>query len=329
MSSAFKRRNEAREHVFEVYLLAKVGVIGVGYWGKKHVEEFSALGAEVYVSDLDQRNVEICQQRYGAHPSRLSEMLANKDIKAVTICTPIPTHYQLGKQALQAGKHTLIEKPLAMTVRQAEYEVRLAREKRVLLATGHIYRFNNAVSAIKRLLQEDSLGDIYIAKFAWTNLEPVYRDRDIISDLAPHPFDIMEDLFGKSPDEVSCIGNSYRQRDLTEATFVNCRLGRILVNIELSWLTPWKQRTLHLVGSRASVSADLLTQEAKLYMETGAQANLLPIEKNNTIRDELKHFLDCIANGTRSLADGESAIRAIRMIEISRKALREKRTLRV
>lgn len=310
------------------YAMTKVGVIGVGHWGKKHVEELRALGAEVFVADLDKRNLQICEERFRAHPLTLEDMLSNDEIVAVTICTPIPTHYQLGKQALQAGKHTLIEKPLAMTVRQAEYEVRLAREKRVLLATGHIYRFNNAVSGIKRLLQEGTLGDIHIAKFAWTNLEPVYKDRDIISDLAPHPFDIMEDLFGKSPDEVSCIGNSYRQRDLTEAAFINCRLGRILVNIELSWLTPWKQRTLHLVGSRASVAVDLLTQEAKVYME-GAQANLLPIEENNTISDELRHFLDCIANGTRCLADGESAIHAIRMVEITRKALREKRTLRI
>ena len=307
--------------------MTKVGVIGVGHWGKKYVEEFTALGAEVYVADLDQRNLEICQQRYGARPSRLQAMLTNKEIMAVTICTPISTHYELGKRALRAGKHTLIEKPLAMTVRQAEYEVRLAREKRLLLATGHIYRFNNAVSAIKKLLQSGSFGDIYVAKFAWTNMEPVYKDRDIISDLAPHPFDIMEDLFGRSADEVSCVGNSYRQRDLAEAAFINCRSGRILVSVELSWVTPWKRRTLRLVGSRASAMVDLLSQKVDMYQEGRTEPCPVPIEQNNTIRDELKHFLDCIANGTRSLADGESAIRAIRMVEITRKALREKRTL--
>jgi UDP-N-acetylglucosamine 3-dehydrogenase len=193
--------------------------------------------------------------------------------------------------------------------------------------TGHIYRFNNAVNRVKQLLQENYFGETYLTKFTWTNQEPLYRDRDIISDLAPHPFDIMEYLFGGRIDEVSCVGNSYRQRDLVEAAFINCRSGRILVNMELSWLTPWKQRSLDLVGSDRSVRVDCLSQKIDVYHDGKVES--MPVEQNNTIRDELKNFLECITNGKRSTADGESAVMAIRMVEMTRKSLREKRTLRL
>lgn len=307
--------------------MVSVGVIGVGYWGKKHVEEFRALGAEVYAADVDAKNLEICREKFGARPVEIDEMLANRDIVGVTICTPIDTHYELTKKTLQAGKNTLVEKPLAKTARLAESQVRLASQRRLLLATGHVFRFNNAVNRTKQLLQENFLGEMYIAKFTWTNKEPLYKDREIITDLALHPFDIMEYLFGGHIDEISCVGNSYRQRDLTEAAFINCRSARILVNIELSWLTPWKHRTLDLVGSERSLRVDCLSQRIDVYQSGKTEA--IPFDQNNTIRDELKHFLDCIANGTRSTADGESAVMAIRMVETTRKALLEKRTQRL
>jgi predicted dehydrogenase len=305
--------------------MVKVGVVGVGYWGKKHVEELRALGAEVFVADPSLRDLETCRQKFGAHPWALEDILSDREIVGVTICTPIPTHYQISKRALQAGKHTLVEKPLATTVRQAEYQIRLASRNRLLLAVGHIYRFNNAINRVKQLLHDRYFGDIYIVKYVWTNLEPIYRDRDIISDLAPHPFDITEYLFGGKVDEISCVANSYRQRDLVEAAFINCRLGRTLVSIELSWLTPVKQRLMYIVGSERSASINCQAQK----IEPLNSEQPITIQQNNTIRDELHHFLDCIENGTRSVADGESAVTAIRMVELTQKALRGKRTIRV
>src|SRR5208337_3988406 len=140
--------------------MVSVGVIGVGYWGKKHVEEFRALGAEVYEADVDPKNLEICREKFGARPVEVDEILANRDIVGVTICTPIDTHYELTKKTLQAGKNTLVEKPLAKTARLAESQIRLASQRRLLLATGHVFRFNNAVNRTKQLLQENFLGEM-------------------------------------------------------------------------------------------------------------------------------------------------------------------------
>jgi UDP-N-acetylglucosamine 3-dehydrogenase len=113
---------------------------------------------------------------------------------------------------------------------------------------------------------------------------------------------------------------------LPEAAFINCVLGRILVNVELSWVTPWKRRAMTLVGSEASTKIDCLSQKIEVFRD----GEVLPIEvrPNNTIRDELQHFLTCVERGERSVADAESAISAIRAIQVTQRALREKRTLR-
>ena len=274
-------------------------MIGVGHWGKKHVEELRALGVDVLVADLDQMNLKICEEKYAAHPCGLDDMLSDHDLIGVTICTPIDTHYTIAKCTLRSGKHTLVEKPLATKVRQGHDLIRLAQERRLVLTVGHIYRFNNAIIKAKELLRESYFGDVRIIRLVWTNLEPIYADRDVISDLAPHPFDILEFLFNKNPTEISCIGSAFRQRDLSEAEFINCVVGRTLVNIELSWVTPWKQRTMTIVGSEACARIDCLSQKIEVVHEN----DVTPIEitPNNTIRAELQHFLACMRGGRARL----------------------------
>ena len=307
-----------------------VGIIGVGYWGKKHIEEYVALGATVTAVDLNEDNLNFCAEKYGVRSTKdYKGILANDEIKAISICTPNETHYKIAKDCLNAGKNVLVEKPLAMTIEQGRELIDIARDNGSTLAVGHIFRFNNAIDKVKEMIEKYELGEIRIVKLKWTNIESLFEDRDVIFDLAPHPFDIINYLFKRNPNEVSCIGNAYRRSKNkgVEAVFINCMLGELIINIELSWLTPPKTRSLVVVGSNKSVLVNCTAQAIKVV--EGDKSYDLEINPNNTIRTELQSFLGCIDDKTkRNVSDGEVGLDIVKMIEICQRSLNEKRTLK-
>ena len=308
----------------------KVAVIGVGYWGKKHVEEYTALGANVIAVDLDEEKLKFCAEKYGVKTTNnYNDILLDDAIKAISICTPNETHYKIAKDCLNAGKNVLVEKPLAMTIEQGKELIDIAKDNGSTLAVGHIYRFNNAINKVKEMIENYELGEIRIVKLKWTNVEPLFEDRDVIFDLAPHSFDIINYLFKKDPDEISCIGNAYRRSKNkgVEAVFINCMLGEIIINIELSWLTPPKTRSLVVVGANKSVLVNCTAQTIKIVV--GNKFYDLEIIPNNTIRTELQTFLDRINDKSKqNVSSGEVGLDIVKMIEICQKSLNERRTLK-
>lgn len=307
-----------------------VAVIGVGYWGLKHVEEYLVLNADVTAMDVSEKNLKLCAEKYGVKTVKdYNSILADKKIKAVSICTPNETHYKITKDCLNAGKNVLVEKPLAMTREQGRELIDLAKDNGSTLAVGHIFRFNNAVAKVKEMIENYELGEIRIVKLEWTNVEPLFEDRDVIFDLAPHPFDIINYLFNRNPDEISCIGSAYRRSKSkgVEAVFINCMLGEIIINIELSWLTPPKTRSLVVIGSNKSVLVNCTAQAINVV--EGNKSYDLEIIPNNTIRDELRAFLHCIDDkNKRNISDGSVGLDIVKMIEICQKSLNEKQVLK-
>jgi len=309
-----------------------VGVIGVGYWGKKHVEEFRNLGIGVSVSDLADSNLEYCKNSFGctAHKD-YHEILQRQEIPAVTIAAPNEFHFEICKNALESGKHVLLEKPMTTTYAQARELVELADKAGLVLNVGHIYRFNNAIRKIKSFLDSGYFGDVHIVKLTWTNREPVWN-RDIIFDLAPHPFDIVNFLFGKNPEEVAAIGEAFRKDAGEEAAFVNAKIGKALINLEMSWLTPEKVRRLVLVGSDKTAFVDCLSQEIKIH-DYNTKENIIISQgqPNNTLQDELRHFIDRIGNGnaSRSIADGIVGAEIVKILEVAKRSLDEKKVIKV
>ncbi len=305
-----------------------VGVIGAGYWGKKHVEEYARIGADVFVADLSDENLKLCRERFGAKTTKnYMDVLADDKVRFVSVCTPNDSHYPLCKEALEAGKHVLVEKPLCKTVEEGRDLIKTALRNEVALVVGHVFRFNCAVNKIRDMLKRKEFGEIFMAKLKWTNLEPVFHDRDVIFDLAPHPFDLVDYLFGKTPDEISCIGNSFRQKKVLEAAFINARIEDVLVSIELSWITPKKERSLVLVGSKKSAFVDLGQQKITLYDNATNVFSELDIVANNTIQDELLGFIHSAQNKTESIADAEVGLKSIQMIALAEQSNREKKTL--
>lgn len=307
----------------------KVAVIGVGYWGRKHVEEYKALGADVTAVDLSDENLKFCAKSYGVKTAKdYRSVLSDPDITAVSICTPNALHYRLAKECLDAGKNVLVEKPLAMAVDEGRELIDISKDKGLVLAVGHIFRFNNAIRKVKEMIEKYELGEIRAVQLKWTNMEPLFNDRDVIFDLAPHPFDIINFLFKKNPNNISCIGNAYRRSKSkgVELAFINCMLGEIVISIELSWLTPPKTRSLVVVGSSKSAIVNC-TAQAVTVVE-GAKSYNLEIVPNNTISTELETFLGCAGNQNKqNISDGAVGLDIVKMIEICQKSLKEGRVL--
>lgn len=302
----------------------KVGVIGAGYWGKKVIEEYTLLGIDVTVADLSNENLQYCTSRHNTKTTKnYKDILDDKEIKYVNICTPNETHYKIGKDCLLSGKNVLIEKPLATKVEHCIELAKIAKEKNLLLVVGHIFRFNNALRKVKEMVDNNSFGTIRIIKLRWTNTEHLFDDRDVILDLAPHCFDIINYITNKIPDEISCVGSAYRREGGVEAVFINGRLDDIIVNIELSWVTPRKTRYVEVIGSKMSAFIDCANQRIEIYENEGFKTlNIIP---NNTIQTELINFINCAETNTASPASSEVGITVQKLIKAAQESLEEKK----
>jgi len=301
----------------------KVGIIGVGYWGKKHADEYSKLGHEVIVSDLSEKNLEFCKINVGAKITKdYHEILNNDEINAVSICTPNHTHYKFAIEALNAKKNILLEKPISINSTEADKIIRLAEKNGLVLLVGHIFRFNNAIQKLKEIIQNKQLGKIYTINIVWSNLEPVFLDRDILFDLGVHPLDIIDNIFGKTPKNISCIKEGFRQNN-AEFAQINFSLDgfdkkNTFVNIDLSWLNPIRRRRIEIVGSEKTVIVDCVMQKIELIDNSSDVSEQIPIIPNNTIKDELRFFLEYVKS-RKSIPDnapnGKVAKRIIETIE--------------
>jgi UDP-N-acetylglucosamine 3-dehydrogenase len=308
----------------------KVGVIGVGYWGKKHVDEYSNLGHEIFVSDLSPENMNFCKSNFGANPvADYTEILNNNKIKCISICTPNSTHYKFAIEALKAGKNILLEKPIATNIKDAKEIISLANQKNLILLIGHIFRFSNVINKIKELLDSNKLGIIYTIKMIWTNYEPVFHNRDILFDLGVHPLDIIDNLFQCTPSNLYCTGEGFRQQN-PEYAIINYHFNNkvdhrnIFVNIELSWLNPIRNRKIILVGSEKTAIVDCVPQTISIINNKSGIIESLAITPNNTIQDELRYFLEKSSlNQKISLPapSGEVAIKILEIIEIAKKSM--------
>jgi UDP-N-acetylglucosamine 3-dehydrogenase len=309
-----------------------VGVIGVGYWGRKIVDEFSMLENVdlIGISDLDEKNRDMCRDRFGVEKTYADylELLEQPNLSAVSICTPNSSHYQVCKDALERGKHVLVEKPITVTSEEGRKLVDLAQKNELTLAVGHIFRFNNALTEIRRLIQEKFFGRVFLMELTWTNLEKAFPDRDVLMDLAPHMFDIQNYLLGEWPESITCAGGAYRRDSGEETAYVisNFKNGPVALS-NISWLVPRKTRQVMLVGETRSAQIDAVAQEVTIF-ESGYTYRL-GVERNNTIRDELIHFVKSIGGPmTETRNSGVIGVRTVELIEAARLSMAEGRTIK-
>ena len=318
-----------------------VSVVGAGYWGKKVIRETLNVAqttgkVNLYsIVDNSPTILEQCRKEFGPLNYRLSynDLLSDPAASAVHICSPNNTHFEVASRLLRSKKHVLVEKPLALQAREAGELVRLAETNRRVLSVGHVHRFNNGVKELKRVVDSGVLGDIYYLRFRWTGLIPVQNDRDVITDLGPHPFDICNNILGMWPTKISCRGRGYRGGAGDEVAFITIEHSDgVNASIELSWLDLEKHRDVTVVGSDAVARLDCLDQ--KLVLQRPDKTETIMAVPSNTLREEIIHFAECVDSNTESipyanLSDGVLGAGVVRLLEASKRSLREERTVQV
>jgi predicted dehydrogenase len=314
----------------------RIGVIGLGYWGTKVVGEYLDLsrrevGVElVKVCDMNPDVLRSCAIKFQIPEDRLSnnpaEIMESSEIDAIHIATPNPTHFPLCKEALQRGKHVLVEKPMALTSRDAFRLARLAEEENLILQVGHIFRFNNALRKAKQLIGSGVIGEIFYCDISWAIYQP-FPDRGIIFDLAAHPVDILNFLLDEWPISVDVLGSNFvnKEKDNEDTAFAFAEFpDGVLARLFMTWVQHGqKTRTVTVVGSKGTLVVDALNQKIVSYGTDDRPEDII-VEVNNTIGDMVSHFGHCIESGQASANSALVGALVVRSLEAMKESLRKK-----
>ncbi|OLC53940.1 MAG: hypothetical protein AUH85_12970 [Chloroflexi bacterium 13_1_40CM_4_68_4] len=322
----------------------RVGVIGAGYWGPNLVRNFfEAPGADaVAVCDLSEDRLDAIRKRYPSVKTTRDhrELIADPSIDAVCVATPVSTHHQLATEALRAGKHVLVEKPLARTIGEAEALVALADEAKRVLAVGHTFVYNPAVTKVHQILESKQIGSIYYVDSQRVNLGLHQFDINVLWDLGPHDVSIMLYWLGEEPEWVSCTGACYIQPTIEDVVFLEMGFpSGTIAHAHLSWLAPGKRRVMTVVGSkRMVVYDDVEVAEKVKVFDHGVERmdadelrrsyragdiHAPRIATTEALQIEVRDFIDAIRRGRKPLSDGESGLRVVRVLDAGMRSLRE------
>ena len=305
-----------------------VGVIGVGAMGENHVrvyhkmEEANLMG----VSDVSERALKKIEKKYGAKGyTDYCELLANPEIEVVSVCVPTTFHHAVVMEAIKHKKHVLVEKPIAFTLTEAEEMIAAAKDAGVILATGHVERFNPAVQKAKELIDDGVIGDI-VSAFAKRvgPLPPRIKEVGVSIDLAIHDLDIMNYLFEEEITQVyGTMNSSFDDSEFEDhaeimVSFDNESTGIIEVN----WLTPYKRRELELTGTAGIISVDYIQQSIEVF---GKFAQDIEIVHEEPLKGELKSFLNSVVEEKEPVITGEDGLKALKMVIAANKSSKEHR----
>ncbi len=325
-----------------------IGVIGYGYWGPNLVRNFLECGAaEVKaVSDLRPDRLKQVAGRYPAVKTTADhrELLADPGIDAIAIATPVSSHYELALQALQAGKHVLVEKPFTATVEQGRRLVEEADRRRLTLMVDHTFLFTPAVRKVKELVDAGELGRLYYYDSVRVNLGLFQHDVNVLWDLAVHDLSIMDFILGSAPQAVSATGVAHVDGQPEDMAFLTCYFPeRVIAHFHVNWLAPVKIRRTLIGGDRKMIVYDDLepSEKIKVYdkgitvnepdgvyrMMVGYRTGDMwapQLATTEALREEARHFIDCIENGRRPLTDGAAGLDVVRILEAASTSMRNR-----
>jgi predicted dehydrogenase len=327
----------------------RIGVVGVGYWGSKHVRVLRSTTGVATVIGIDQRFSEAPGQPQQADCDvagygDIADVLASVD--ALVIATPPSSHAALGLQAIEAGKHVLIEKPLATAAAEARALVEAARAADVVLMPGHTFEHNAAVHMLRDLLRDRELGQLFYLDCARLNLGLYQDDVNVIVDLAPHDISITNFVLGSRPTTVTAWGSRHVHPEHEDVAYLRLDYADVGVqaNIHVSWLSPEKVRRITAVGSKKMVVYDDLAVDERIrvfdksavppeegdgplsrvaYHLGGVVSPFVAFAEPLAVQDQ--HFVDCIRDGSRPSNDGCSGLTVVQVLECAQISLREQR----
>jgi len=252
----------------------RAAVVGLGYWGPNLIRNLNEIeAAELrWICDLDQSRLETFGRRYPSVSCtrEFADLLADPELEAIAIATPVSTHYPLALAALEAGKHVFIEKPLAASVNEAAKLATLAAERGLTLMPGHTFLYSPPVNMIRDLIAGGELGDIYFISMSRVNLGLHQSDVSVAWDLGPHDFSILRYWLEKTPSHVSAMSRSCVFPTIPDVAFINLEYERgAIAHVELSWLAPSKLRRTTIVGSSKMIVYDDVSNEPVRIFDSG------------------------------------------------------------
>ena len=328
-----------------------VCIVGLGHWGPNIVRSLQAnphVNVVAAIDGSEERREFVRTKIPGLHlMSSLGECLSSvPEVDAVVIATPTESHHQLGMEALSAGKHVLMEKPLAHTSEGADELWRTASQKGLVLMTGHVFLYNNAIREMKRIVDAEELGRVLYMRSLRSNLGPIRSDVNALWDLAAHDISIFNYLYGDSPIRVSCTAFSplgLKQQDVAQGSLIYP--GNRVATFFVSWVDPKKQREITLVGDRQMLVFDDMnpTRPLKRY-DKGArlqrredtysdsfhsfhmsihqgETTELDVQTGAPLQNECDHFIECIVNKTTPLSDGANGLEVVKILEALTRSL--------
>jgi len=301
----------------------KVAVVGAGFWGRNHVRVLSELPNVnlVAVCDVDRWKADEVAGKYGLKSYDNSrEMYEKEEIDAVTICVWSSKLAEETQKALKYGKHVLVEKPMAHTVREAQKILKIAESENLKLSVGFIERFNPGVKRVKEAIQDGFIGIPVLATARRVSRWPQrIGDVGVIKDTAIHDIDIIRFIFGEDPISVYArVGRLQHERFEDYAQIMLTFPHDKAAFLEANWLTPYKIRRLIVTGSEAIISLDYITQEVTI--ETPKQTITPRHEWEEPLKIELSHFVDCVLNNREPMVSGIDGLKALKISEAALKS---------
>jgi predicted dehydrogenase len=323
------------------------GVIGYGYWGPNIVRNLMSLdGSEVRaiaeISPAAQARARKAHPGVHVTPSA-TEVITSPEIDAVAIVSPVWTHYELSKAALQNGKHVFVEKPFTSTSEQGEELINLAQQKNLKIMVDHTFLFTGAVKRIGQLIEEGALGKLYYYDSTRVNLGLFQHDINVLWDLAPHDLSIMDHLIKASPEGIAATGQGHLNGHEDVAYMTLYFPEKVIAHINVNWLSPVKVRTTLIGGEkRMIVWNDLDADEkvkvydkgVKITSREGVYQMLVSyrsgdmwspqLEQVEALRQELAYFVECVSTGREPFNNGCAGLRVVRMLEAASESLGKK-----
>ncbi|HKO61627.1 MAG TPA: Gfo/Idh/MocA family oxidoreductase [Pyrinomonadaceae bacterium] len=330
--------------------MTTVGVIGCGYWGPNLLRNFAENEAAqlVWICDTDESRVAAMGRRYPAARTTTDYriLFADSELDAVAIVTPVATHYQIAKEALLAGKHVLVEKPLTATVGEAEALIELAERKQLTLMVDHTFVYTGAVRKMKEILNSGEFGELLYFDSVRINLGLFQRDINVLWDLAPHDLSIMDYLIDRQPIGVSALGSCHIEPGIENIAYLVMKFADdFIAHFHFNWLAPVKIRRTLIAGARKMILYDDIepTEKVRVY-DKGVTANRVgdreadyqtlvsyrtgdvwapKIDSTEALRHVVAEFLDSIRSHRKPLTDGEAGLRVVRILEAAQESIKE------
>jgi predicted dehydrogenase len=325
----------------------RVGVVGYGYWGPNIVRNLNALDRcqLVSVCDKSPKALNRAQKTYPGVQltTDVADVLRSPDIDAVAIVTPVWSHFELAKAALENGKHVFVEKPFTSNSAQAAQLIELANRNDLQIMVDHTFLFSGAVRKIRELVDNGTVGPLYYFDSTRVNLGLFQHDVSVVWDLAPHDLSIMDHVIGQKPEAVVATGGNHLN-DLADMAFITVYFpGNVTAHVNVNWLSPVKVRTT-LIGGRDKMLVwnDLEPDEKIKVYDKGVEItngesvyDLLvsyrsgdvwapKVDATEALKLELDYFVDCILNGTKPSNDGEAGLRVVRLLEAAEQSLKDR-----